>query len=173
MVASRLRWWMETKNRFNKYQSGFRKQRGTIDQIMRLADDAHKAINNRQYTLAVMLDLEKAFDVVWHKGLVYKMESMGLNGSILNFVSDFLSNRSIRVRVGTALSNSYQLQNGTPQGSVISPLLFLIMINDIEEPSFGVKLSLYADGSATWKSGSNLAALVNDIQRYLNRLTAY
>ena len=169
MVASRLRWWMETKNRFNKYQSGFRKQRGTIDQIMRLADDAHKAINNRQYTLAVMLDLEKAFDVVWHKGLVYKMESMGLNGSILNFVSDFLSNRT----VGTVLSNSYQLQNGTPQGSVISLLLFLIMINGIEKPSTGDKLSLYADDSSTWKSGSNLAALVHDIQRYLNRLTAY
>jgi len=116
-----------------------------------------------------MLDLEKAFDLVWHKGLVYKMESMGLNGSNLNFVSDFLSNRT----VGTVLSNSYQLQNGTPQGSVISLLLFLIMINGIEKPSTGDKLSLYADDSSTWKSGSNLAALVHDIQRYLNRLTAF
>ena len=98
---------------------------------MRLADDAHKAVNNKQFTLAVMLDLEKAFDLVWHRGLIFKMRRMGLNGNILNFVTDFLSERSIRVRIGAAVSNSYQLQNGTPQGSVISPLLFLLMVNDI------------------------------------------
>ena len=88
-------------------------------------------------------------------------------------MADFLSNRSIRVRIGARVSNSYELQNGTPQGSVISPLLFLLMVNDIDEPTNGVKLSLFADNSAVWKSGSNLAALTRDIQRYLNRLTAF
>jgi len=140
---------------------------------MRLADDAHKAVNNRQYTVAVMLDLEKAFDPVWHDGLLCKMEKMGLNGNTLNFVADFLASRSIRVRVGVAMSNSYHLQNGTPHGSVISPLLFLIMVNDIEEPNNRVRLSLYADDSATWKSGPNLAALIKDIQRFLDRLTEF
>ena len=61
------------------------------------------------------------------------MEQLGLRGNILQFTADFLANRSIQVRVGTALSNSYQLQNGTPQGSVISPFLFIIMINDVDE----------------------------------------
>ena len=158
---------------FNKSQCGFCKQRSTIDQIMRLADDAHKAVNNREYTVALMLDLEKAFNLVWHDGLLHKMEKMGLKGNILNFVTDFLANRSIRVRVGVGMSNSYQRQNGTPQGSVISPLLFLIMVNDIEEPSNGVRLSLYADDSATWKSGPNLTALIKDIQRFLDRLTEF
>jgi len=168
MVANRLRWWMESNHYFNKSQSGFRKQRSTIDQIMRLADAAHKAVNNRRYTVAVMLDLEKAFDLVWHDGLLYKMEKMGLNGNILNFMTDFLANRSIRVRVGIAMSNSYQLQNGTPQGSVISPLLFLII------PSNGVRLSLYADDSATWKYGPNHGCtMIKDIQRFLDRLTEF
>jgi len=81
---------------------------------MHLADDAHKAVNNRQYTMAVMLDLEEV-DLVWHRGLLYKMEKMGLNGSILKFIADFLSDRSIRVRAGVAMSTSYQLQNGTRQ----------------------------------------------------------
>ena len=87
---------------------------------MRLADDAHKAVNNGQYTLAVMVDLEKAFDLVWHQGLLYKMEQLGLKGNILHFVADFLANRNIQVRIGTALSSTHQLQNGTPQGSVSS-----------------------------------------------------
>jgi len=51
-----------------------------------------------------MLDLEKAFDLVWHRCLIYKMRRMGLNGNILNFVADFLSNRSIRVSIVAAVS---------------------------------------------------------------------
>ena len=60
----------ESNQQLNKYQSGFQQWRSTIDQIMRLADDAHKAVNNEQFTLAIMLDLEKAFDLVWHRGLL-------------------------------------------------------------------------------------------------------
>lgn len=101
MVSTRLRWWMEDKHLFNKFQSGFRKNRGTIDQILRLSDDAHKAVHSKQYTLAVMIDLEKAFDLVWHKGLIHKMKKLGLKDNILNFVSDFLNNRIIRVRIGS------------------------------------------------------------------------
>jgi len=101
------------------------------------------------------------------------MEQLGLRGNILQFTADFLSNRSIQVRIGTALSNSYQLQNGTPQGSVISPFLFIIMINDVDEATNGVKLSLYAGDSATWKTGSNLKEIIKEVQRYLDRLAMF
>jgi len=173
MVANRLRWWLETNNLYNKAQSGFRKGRSTIDQIIRLADDAHKAINNRHYTLAVMLDLTKAFDMVWHRGLLHKIKGLGLQGNILSFIEDFLTGRTIQVRVGNNLSSSYHLENGTPQGSVISPLLFLLMINDIDDPVNGERLSLYADDSAIWKSGANLTELVKNVQSYLDKLKAF
>ena len=63
---------------------------------MRLADEVHKAINNnKQFTLSVMIDLEKAFDLVWHQGLLYKMKQLGLRGNVLTFVEDFLKNRSM------------------------------------------------------------------------------
>jgi len=98
---------------------------------------------------------------------------MGLKDNILNFVSDFLNDRSIKVRIGSSLSRPYKLENGTPQGSVISSFLFLIMINDIETPENNTKLSLYADDSATWKTGSNLEALNRDIQAYLNKIVKF
>jgi len=72
----------------------------------------------------------------------------------LKFVSDLLSSRSIRrVRVGVAMSNSYQLQNGTPQVRKS-----VVMVNDIDEARNGIRLSLYADDSDTWKPSPNLAA---------------
>ena len=126
---------------------------------MRLADEVHKAINNRQFTRSVMIDLEKAFDLVWQQGLLYKMEQLGLHGNVLMFVEDFLKNRSIQICVGAAMCSTYFLENKTPQGSVLSPLLFSIMINDLPQSSNGVKLALFADDSSMWKSGPNLSAL--------------
>ena len=117
-----------------------------------------------------MINLEKAFDLVWHKGLVHKMKNMGLKDNILSFVSDFLNDRSIKVRIGSPLSRSHKLENGTPQGSVISPFLFLIMINDIEVPENNTRLSLYVDDSATWKTGSNLTSFVRDVQTYVDKI---
>jgi len=87
---------METNKLLNKFQSGFRKHQYTTDQILRLADEAHQAMHTKQSTLAIMLDLEKAFDLVWHRGLLYTMEKLGLKGNILQFVADFLSNRTIQ-----------------------------------------------------------------------------
>ena len=60
---------------------------------MRLADEVHKSTNNKQFTLFVMIDFEKAFDLVWHKGLLYKMEQLGLRGNVLKFVEDSLKDR--------------------------------------------------------------------------------
>ena len=142
LIANRLRWWMEDNGLYNKFQSGFRRRRSCQDHIMRLADEVHKAINNKQFTLSVMIDLEKAFDRVWHQGLLYKMKQLGLRGNVFKFVEDFLKDRSIKVSVGAAMSSTYVVENETPQGSVLSPLLVIIMINDLPESSNGLKLAL-------------------------------
>lgn len=114
-----------------------------------------------------MLDLTKAFDMVWHRGLLHKIKGLGLQGNVLEFTKDFLTERTIRVRIGSSLSSLYNLDNGTPQGSVISPLLFLLMINDIDDPLNGERLSLFADDSAFPKSGQSLVELTKNVQNYL------
>ena len=65
LIAIRLRWWMKDNGLYNKFQSGFRRTRSCQDLFMRLTDEVHKAINNKQFTLSVMIDLEKAFDLVY------------------------------------------------------------------------------------------------------------
>ena len=74
---------------------------------------------------------------------------------MFKFISDFLTDRTIQVRVGDALSDIFRLENGTAQGSSISPLLFLIMINDLPDVLANVESSLFADDSAVFKSGKH------------------
>ncbi len=75
---------------------------------------------------------------------------------MFSFIDNFIENRTFQVKVGTEMSNTKTLQNGTPQGSIISPLLFLIMINDIHIGNNGAELSLFADDSAVYESGKTL-----------------
>jgi len=84
-----------------------------------------------------------------------KIKRLGINGNMFRFIGSFISDRTFQVQVGADLSNVTIMRNGTPQGSIISPTLFLIMINDMKVDVPDVQLSLFADDSATYKSGKN------------------
>ena len=79
----------------------------------------------------ISLDISKAFDRVWHKGLLAKLPMFGLHHTLINWIGSFLSDRSIAVRVDGFLSNLHSINAGVPQGSVISPVLFILFINDL------------------------------------------
>lgn len=171
MITNRLFWFLEKNNLINYNQSGFRKNRRTLDHLIRLSDTVNKSLATKQNTLAVFLDIEKAYDMVWRKGILYKLHKLGVSGNMINWINDFLHNRSIKVRVGDKLSDKQCIDNGTPQGSAISPLLFLVAINDIKVD--GVDLSIFADDTAIWKSGPNLAFLERKIQKALDDINKW
>ena len=79
----------------------------------------------------ISLDISKAFDRVWHKGLLTKLPMFGLHHTLINWIGSFLSDRSIAVRVDGFLSNLHSINAGVPQGSVISPVIFILFINDL------------------------------------------
>ena len=79
----------------------------------------------------ISLDISKAFDRVWHKGLLAKLPMFGLHHTLINWIGSFLSDRSIIIRMDGFLSNLHSINAGVPQGSVISPVLFIIFINDL------------------------------------------
>ena len=170
MIATRLAYHLEKYNILCTEQSGFRAGRSTIDQLMRLQDTILKHNHNKGYTVGVFIDFTSAFDMVWQKGLLIKMKEMGITGNIFSFVENFLTDRTIQVRVGSELSGTQTLENGTAQGSVISPLLFLIMINDLAAGLRGAQTSLFADDSSIYKSGRNLEAILNCIQCNLDKI---
>jgi retron-type reverse transcriptase len=113
---------------------------------MRLMD--HVTLNfNKLSTAAVFLDIEKAFDTTWHTGLLYKLSKLEFSTSLIKLISSFLSQRKFRVSVEGEMSTPRVMQAGVPQGSVLSPTLFNMYINDAPQTK-GVHLALFADDTS-------------------------
>jgi len=122
------------KNLLAKVQTGFRKGKSTVDQLVRLQDTINKYNNNKGFTVAAFIDFQSAYDMQWHNGLFVKLEKIGITDKPLAYIRNFLSNRTIQVWVGDKLSAPFAVKNETPQGSIISLLLFLVMTNDYQMP---------------------------------------
>ena len=95
----------------------------------------------------VFLDLSKVFDRVWHKGLLFKLERLGVKDPMLSWFSSYLSNRQQRVVIDGQWSSWVNIKAGVPQGSVLAPLLFLIYSNDINSNILSESF-LYADDTS-------------------------
>lgn len=117
----------------SKQQCAFRKQRSTIDHLVKLQSEVTTASNNKEHLTLVSFDIEKAYDIVWRHKVLQKLYNMGFRGRLPNFIQKFISSRKFQVVIGNVMSSVYEQQNGIPQGSVIAVTLFLIMINDISE----------------------------------------
>ena len=169
MVTDRLTFYIESRGLLSPSQSGFRRGRGTMDPVMCLETEIKKAHVNKESIMAVYFDVEKAYDMVWKEGVMIKLNMMGVAGRVYNWVKEFLFDRCIQVKIGAAMSQKYKVENGTPQGSVISPLLFSIMINDVfSQVQEDIGRSLFADDGALWKRGKNIQFIVKRIQEAVN-----
>ena len=82
---------------------------------------------------AIFLDISKAFDKIWHVGLIFKLKQNGVSGSLLKLLQNYLNNRKQRVVLNGSSADFSPIGSGVPQGSLIGPLLFLIYVNDYEK----------------------------------------
>ena len=143
LVNRRLCSFLENNNYLHPMQSGFRKGRNTLHNLLHLEHDVKMSLSANNFTMAVFLDISKAFDMCPRKGILKKMHEMGLRGNLPIFIPHFLNTRNFRVKVKNKMSSTHTQQNGVPQGSVLCPTLFIILINDIlRNPPPGIKISL-------------------------------
>ena len=103
MVNDRLMWYLESNNILTEYQSGFRRQRNTTDQLVRLESYIREAFVRQEHVVSVFFDLEKAYDTTWKYDILRDLFDARLRGRMPDFISNFLADRSFRVRVGSCL----------------------------------------------------------------------
>ena len=149
MVNYRLYWWLEKNGLLDHSQAGFRRGCRTEDQLFRLTQNVIDGFQNKKDTTAIFIDLQQAYDRIWRKGLLIKMQKMGIDGKMLSWVQAFLTNRTIQTRFEGALSSKATLEEGLPQGSALSCTLFLIFLNDLP-PLLNVSKALFADDLVIW-----------------------
>ncbi len=137
-----------TNNKLTPFQSGFIKCDSTTNQITSFYNDICKAIDDGKEVRAVFCDIAKAFDRVWHPGLLFKLSSFGIRGS-LQWFSSYLSGRQQRVVYSSSCSQWAPINAGVPQGSIRGPLNFLIFINDIVQ-CIHSNIRLFADDTSIY-----------------------
>ena len=146
-----------------KYQSGFLPNHSTTFQLIDIYHHICQTFDNNQFSCMVFCDVSKAFDRVWHKGLILKLKQVGIEGELLEWINDYLSNRQQKVAIKNCSSSLRRVNAGVPQGSVLGPLLFLVYVNDISESLLSLT-RLYADDSSLFYS----AASIIDIEGIIN-----
>ena len=168
MINQRLYWYLEANKILNTAQAGFRNGQRTEDQLFRLSQRIIDGFHDKKSTTAVFVDLQQAYDRVWRKGLLIKMQKMGIKGKLYSWIKDFLTNRIIQTQVNDALSSKKVLEQGLPQGSALSCTLFLIFINDLPD-ALKSERALYADDLVIWNThqiaGISAVYLNDDLKR--------
>ena len=176
VIGKRLRKHLEDNGFFSKYQSGFRKSKSTNDHLFHLSQTIMESFNRGEHVIAAFLDVEKAFDNVWHNGQRYKIYQLDLPTKLCRWLSDFLYlEESYRSKLKVSLSPKVYPKAGVPQDSNLSPLLFLIYVNDMPNPAHHqTNKSQFADDAAQWAAVSkNIDLAAEYLQRDLDKLARW
>ena len=172
LTYKRIIKFIESFNLLSNLQYGFRKARNTTQAIFRLTSDLLNTFHEKSYTVALFLDLSKAFDTINREILVHKLLIYGFRGVTNSFLSSYLSERKQYVDIGNFKSGIEFINHGVPQGSVLGPLLFNIYINDIVNVGDAKKI-LFADDAVFYVTEGSLDMCIIKIKQLIKELTVW
>ena len=175
IVAKQIKTYLISNNLLDKYQSAYREQHSTITALTEITDNIYKSLDVSEITLLVLLDYSKAFDCANHKLILAKLKAKGFKNSALKWISSYLSGRSQQVVTENGESSWTELLNGVPQGSILGPLLFTILVSDISNELTFSKYHLYADDTQLYISGKvdKIFEIINKINIDLEKISEF
>ncbi|GFX85334.1 RNA-directed DNA polymerase from mobile element jockey [Trichonephila clavipes] len=170
LILSRLNNHLNTNKILISQQHGFRPQLSTSHQLLRVVEYAKSGFKGKNAPAPFFwTSRKKAFDCVWHTGLLYKLIKINALPHLILIIKSFLTNRSFAVRVNDTQSSTKQIRAGAPQGALLSPTLFNIYINDIPKTRH-TTVCLYADDTAILTQSTNKNCITHFLQRHLAEL---
>ena len=175
VISKQILSYLEENNLLEPLQSGFKKKHNTATALLKISDDIFSNIDAAEVTSLVLLDYSKAFDTVIHKLLLTKLLSLGFGDMALNWVGSYLSDRCQRVKSNGNFSDYSHIKNGVPQGSILGPLLFTVLIADFGKCLNSVDFHQYADDVQCY-IGSKLNCVsqtVHKINEDMDKISAY
>ena len=179
ILTDRLNYHLEKNNIIPNYQAGFRKHRSCADHVVNLSTHIKKAMVRNSKVFATFFDIKGAYDSVWHNKLLFKLGKIGICGRLYTFIKRFLEGRTLRVRVGNDISRVHNIDMGVPQGSIIAPTLFNIMLYDLDVVKLNCTKALFADDLAIWREvfnkekRDNYVKALKQHQEDMDRITVY
>ncbi|GFX69269.1 probable RNA-directed DNA polymerase from transposon X-element [Trichonephila clavipes] len=150
-------------------QCGFRPKCSTVHQLLRVTELIHSGFAKHEATGILFLDIAKAFDKIWHDGLLIKLIRLDFPPPLIKSIHSFLSDRSFRVRVDKTLSSPRPIRSGLPQGSLSSPLLFTLYVNDMPQTDLS-HLAMFADDTAIITQNKRFSVVISNLQHYVSLL---
>ena len=168
IFLQRLNNTLKEKSIIPDHQFGFRKEHATTEQVHRVARVIRKAYESKKYCSAAFLDVQQAFDRVWHKGLLYKIKSL-LPHTYFGTLKSYLSNRIFQVKESDCTSDFYEITAGVPQGSVLGPVLYSLYTSDLPK-SQEFTVATYADDTALLASHPCPAQASELLQKGLHKI---
>ena len=159
-------------NLISSNQSGFKQGDSCINQLLSITHDIYQSLDQGYELRGVFLDISKAFNKVWHKGLIHKLQQNGIGGPLLKILTDFLKSQKQRVVLNGQHSSWSDVLAGVPQGSILGPLLFLIYINDLSD-GLQCNPKLFADDTSLFATVHNIKKATNDLNNDLTKITKW
>lgn len=173
LLLNRLEDHIFDNNIYMDEQFGFRSGHSTTQQLQRVVNHIRTSRDNRQTTVMALLDIEKAFDSVWHQGLILKLSNFRFPIYLIKILMAYLSNRSYKVHISGSSSNSKTIPAGVPQGSVLGPVLYNLYTSDFPTAPPGCHKALYADDTALFATGVGTIGQIRSLQKFIDTCTEY
>ncbi|GBN55988.1 RNA-directed DNA polymerase from mobile element jockey [Araneus ventricosus] len=169
VLLRRLNQFLDDNNIIISEQFGFRKKLSTNHQLVRVTELIHDGFEKSETTGALFLDIAKAFDKIWHDGLLLKLMRLGVSAQLIKILRSYLTSRNFQVRINHIISSPRPILSGCAQGSLLSPTLFNIYVNDIPKTR-SCHLAIFADDTAILTKHKDPHTIITRLQHYISQL---